>query len=117
MVHGRSAQRSLLPSAAIAHNGSETSQDVEPAARETQAMPTPTQPPWPPLPLAEWKETYATLHMWLKVVGKIRLVQTPLINHWWNTTFYVTPRGLTTSAIPYDTRTFQIDFDFLTHRL
>jgi len=80
-------------------------------------MTTPAQEPWPPLPLAEWKETYATLHMWFQVVGKIRLVQTPLINHWWNTTFYVTPRGLTTSAIPYDTRTFQIDFDFLTHRL
>ena len=78
---------------------------------------TPAQDPWPPLPLHEWRETYATLHMWFQVVGKIRLVQTPLINHWWNTTLYVTPRGLTTSAIPYDTRTFQIDFDFLTHHL
>ena len=80
-------------------------------------MPTPAQEPWPPLPLDEWRETYATLHMWFQVVGKIRLVQTPLINHWWNTTFSVTPRGLTTSAIPYHTRTFQIDFDFLTHHL
>ena len=80
-------------------------------------MPTPAPEPWPPLPLDEWRETYATLHMWFQVVGKIRLVQTPLINHWWNTTFSVTPRGLTTSAIPYDTRTFQIDFDFLTHHL
>jgi hypothetical protein len=80
-------------------------------------MTTPAQELWPPLPLDEWKDTYATLHMWFQVIGKIRLAQTPLINHWWNTTFYVTPRGLTTSAMPYETRTFQIDFDFLDHQL
>jgi uncharacterized protein DUF5996 len=75
------------------------------------------QEPWPALPLAEWKDTYATLHMWLQCIGKIRLVQTPVINHWWNTTFYVTARGLTTSAMPYGTRTFQMEFDFLDHHL
>src|SRR6266436_120306 len=72
---------------------------------------------WPRLPLKEWQDTYSTLHMWTQIVGKIRLTQTPLINHWWNTTLYVTSRGLTTSPIPYGNRTFQIDFDFLDHRL
>lgn len=72
---------------------------------------------WPSLPLEAWKDTYATLHMWMQVVGKIRLAQTPLINHWWQVPFYVTARGLTTSAIPYGRRVFQIDFDFLEHRL
>lgn len=72
---------------------------------------------WPSLPLKDWQDTYSTLHMWTQIVGKIRLTQTPLINHWWNTTLYVTSRGLTTSPIPYNHRTFQIDFDFLDHRL
>jgi hypothetical protein len=72
---------------------------------------------WPSLPLKDWQDTYSTLHMWTQIVGKIRLTQTPLINHWWNTTLYVTSRGLTTSPIPYGHRTFQIDFDFLDHRL
>lgn len=72
---------------------------------------------WPALPFPEWKDTYATLHMWTQIVGKIRLVQTPWINHSWHTTLYVTSRGLTTSPIPYETRTFQIDFDFIDHKL
>lgn len=72
---------------------------------------------WPSLPLERWKDTYATLHMWTQVVGKIRLALAPLINHWWQVTLYVTSRGLTTSPIPYGTRTFQIDFDFLAHEL
>ena len=72
---------------------------------------------WPALPLEEWKETYATLHMWTQVVGKIRLAQTPLINHWWNVSLYVTARGFTTSAMSYKDRTFQIDFDFIDHQL
>lgn len=72
---------------------------------------------WPSLPLEEWKDTYATLHMWSQIVGKIRLVKTPLVNHWWNSALYVTPRGLTTSAIPTDTRVFAIDFDFIDHKL
>jgi Family of unknown function (DUF5996) len=73
--------------------------------------------PWPELPLAEWKDTLATLHMWTQIVGKIRLRQSPLENHWWNSTLYVTSRGLTTSAMPYNDRLFQIDFDFIDHRL
>ncbi len=72
---------------------------------------------WPSLPLDEWKETYATLHMWLQIVGKIRLVQSPWANHSWNTTLYVTARGLTTSPIPYGMRIFQVDFDFIDHKL
>lgn len=73
--------------------------------------------PWPALPLAEWKDTYATLHMWTQIVGKIRLALTPLVNHWWNTTLYVTPRGLTTTAMPYNGRQIQINFDFIDHKL
>ena len=72
---------------------------------------------WPSLPFQEWKDTYATLHMWTQMVGKIRLVQTPWVNHSWHTTLYVTSRGLTTSPIPYEARTFQIDFDFIDHKL
>lgn len=74
-------------------------------------------PAWPALPLDEWQDTCATLHLWTQIVGKIRLAQTPLINHWWNVPLYVTARGLTTSAMPYETRTFEIDFDFIDHRL
>jgi hypothetical protein len=70
---------------------------------------------WPDLPLAEWKDTYETLHMYTQVIGKIRLKLTPLENHWWNVTLYVTPRGLTTSTMSYEAQHFQIDFDFIDH--
>lgn len=72
---------------------------------------------WPSLPLAAWQNTYATLHMWTQIIGKVRLRQAPLINHWWQVPFYVTARGLTTSPIPYGQRTFEAQFDFLDHRL
>jgi hypothetical protein len=72
---------------------------------------------WPALPYAAWADTYATLHLWTQIVGKIRLVQTPWVNHSWHVTLYVTPRGLTTSPIPYDGRAFRIDFDFIDHAL
>jgi hypothetical protein len=72
---------------------------------------------WPALPLAEWKDTYATLHMWTQIVGKIRLALSPPINHFWGTTFYVTARGLTTSAMPYHKGTVEINFDFIAHAL
>jgi hypothetical protein len=71
----------------------------------------------PPLPLAEWKDTCATLHMWSQIVGHVRMELTPLVNHWWNVPLYVTSRGLTTSPIPYGERVFEIDFDFVDHRL
>src|SRR5436190_23891321 len=72
---------------------------------------------WPALPLEAWQDTYATLHMWTQIVGKIRLAQTPLVNHWWNVPLYVTARGLTTSPMPYKDRSFEIDFDFIDHQL
>lgn len=72
---------------------------------------------WPSLALDAWQDTYATLHMWTQIVGKIRLVQAPFVNHSWHVTLYLTARGLTTSPIPYGARTFQIDFDFIDHRL
>jgi len=72
---------------------------------------------WPSLALDEWRDTYATLHMWMQVVGKIRLAQTPLVNHWWNVAFRLTSRGLTTGPMLYRERAFSIDFDFVDHRL
>jgi len=72
---------------------------------------------WPALPLAEWSDTYATLHMWTQIVGKTRLALAPMENHWWQVALYVTPRGLTTSAMPFGTRTLAVDFDFLDHQL
>lgn len=59
---------------------------------------------WPSLPLEAWSDTYATLHMWIQIVGKIRLVQSPWVNHSWHVTLYVTARGLTTSPMPYTAR-------------
>jgi hypothetical protein len=72
---------------------------------------------WPSLPLQEWKDTYATLHMWGQIVGKIRLTLSPPVNHFWHSALYVTSRGLTTSPIPYGNRIFDIDFDFIDHAL
>jgi Family of unknown function (DUF5996) len=69
------------------------------------------------LPTAAWRETYATLHLWSQIVGKIRLVRSPWLNHSWHVALYVTARGLTTSPIPDGVRTFQIDFDFIDHHL
>jgi hypothetical protein len=77
----------------------------------------PGQQTWPSLPLQSWSDTYGTLHMWAQIVGKIRLAQSPWLNHSWHSTLYVTSRGLTTTPIPDGARTFQIDFDFLTHKL
>ena len=73
--------------------------------------------PWPPLPLAEWADTYATLHMWTQVVGKIRLALAPRTNHWWEVTLYLTARGLTTSPMPYAGGSVEIAFDFIDHTL
>jgi hypothetical protein len=72
---------------------------------------------WPALPLTEWADTCETLQLWTQIVGKIRLARTPLVNHWWNVTLYATSRGLTTSPIPHGALSFQIDFDFISHRL
>jgi hypothetical protein len=72
---------------------------------------------WPSLPLESWKDTCATLHMWTQIVGKVRLALTPKENHWWNVPLYVSSRGLTTSAIAYDDRLFEVEFDFVAHKL
>lgn len=72
---------------------------------------------WPELPYRAWKDTYATLHLWSQIVGKIRLAQTPWLNHSWHVTLYVSPMGLATSPIPYGDRTFELEFDFVRHVL
>ena len=72
---------------------------------------------WPELPTAAWRETYATLHLWTQIIGKIRLTREPWLNHSWHVVLYVTARGLTTSPIPDGVRTFQIDLDFIDHAL
>jgi hypothetical protein len=72
---------------------------------------------WPELPLEEWQDTHATLHLWLQIVGKVRLALSPWVNHSWHATLYVTPRGLTTSSIPCGARSFRIDLDFIEHAL
>jgi hypothetical protein len=73
--------------------------------------------PWPELHLADWKETQRTLHLWMQIAGKIRMALTPLVNHWWNTTLYLTPRGLTTSSMPYRNGAVEMRFDFIDHKL
>ncbi len=72
---------------------------------------------WPALPLAEWKATCDTLHMWTQIVGKVRLALSPHVNHWWEVPLYVSSRGLTTSPIPFRSGNFEIEFDFLAHKL
>jgi hypothetical protein len=72
---------------------------------------------WPVLHLADWKPTCETLHMWSQIVGKVRLALSPPLNHWWQVPLYVNARGLTTSAIPYERGIFEVQFDFLDHRL
>ncbi len=72
---------------------------------------------WPELALDDWEPTYKTLHRWAQMVGKIRLAQTAHLNHWWNVTLYVTPRGLTTSTMNHGARRFSIDLDFVSHQL
>ncbi len=70
---------------------------------------------WPELPLEQWRDTYSTLHLWTQIVGKVRLALCPPVNHWWSATLYVSPRGLTTSSIPYGAISFEVLFDFHHH--
>jgi hypothetical protein len=72
---------------------------------------------WPSLHLSEWESSYETLHLWMQIAGKIRMALTPLVNHWWNTTLYVTARGLTTSEMPYRGGALELRFDFIDHKL
>jgi hypothetical protein len=79
--------------------------------------PNPNHHSWPELPLEAWQDTYATLHMWTQIAGKVRLALSPRVNHWWEVPLYVNARGLTTSAIPYGDGDFEIQFDFIAHKL
>lgn len=72
---------------------------------------------WPSLRVTDWTDTRETVHMWTQIVGKIRMAHEPMLNHWWQVALYVSPRGLTTSSIPYRTRAFDLEFDFCEHRL
>ena len=72
---------------------------------------------WPPLPYEAWKDTYATLHMWSQIVGKVALALAPPVNHGWSITFHLTSRGMTTQPLPHGARTFTIEFDFVEHQL
>jgi hypothetical protein len=72
---------------------------------------------WPSLPYEEWKDTYATLHMWTQIVGKVALAQAPPLNHSWAIALLVTPRGLVTHTLPHGERTFTMEFDFIDHQL
>jgi hypothetical protein len=74
-------------------------------------------PIWPDLSYSAWRETLATLQLWTQIVGKIRLTRTPWLNHSWQTPLYVTAQGLGTSPIPIGTAIFEIEFDFIAHRL
>jgi hypothetical protein len=80
-------------------------------------MPAVEQTAWPTLLYDDWKDTYATLHMWMQVVGKIALVQAPPINHSWAAAFHVTARGVSTHLLPHGARSFAIEFDFVEHQL
>src|SRR5580700_10230236 len=82
-----------------------------------RVMTTETDELWPALPYEAWKDTYATLHMWTQVVGKVALKQAPPLNHSWAIALQVTPRGLSTRTLPYDARSFTIEFDFIEHQL
>jgi hypothetical protein len=72
---------------------------------------------WPALPFEAWRDTCETLHLWTQIVGKVKMELSPFVNHWWHVTLYITPRGLTTSAIPYHGGTFEVTFDFIDHTL
>jgi hypothetical protein len=83
-------------------------------ANEGVLVPT---PPWPRTPWLEWADTIDTIHLWTQILGKIRMALTPPVSHWWHITLYVSARGLTTGPIPYQDREFEIELDFVDHRL
>lgn len=93
-------------------------QGHDPRAHEPQGLgPQRGEPDWPTLRLADWKDSLETLHMWTQIVGKTRLALAPMQNHWWQVALYISPRGLTTSAIPFGADVFSAEFDFIDHRL
>ena len=72
---------------------------------------------WPPLPYEVWRDTAATLHLWLQIVGKVALAQRPWVNHSWHVALRITARGIGTGLVPHDAGSFEIDFDFIDHSL
>ncbi len=72
---------------------------------------------WPALPWQAWRETQATLHMWLQILGKVKLALSPLLNEWWNVAFTISARGLTSGPVPYGDGVFDMELDFLSHNL
>jgi hypothetical protein len=84
---------------------------------QTLASPTKARDVWPSLHVSDWDDTRATVHMWTQIVGKVRLALAPHVNHWWQVPLYVSARGLTTSPMPYGYRSFEIEFDFISHHL
>ncbi|MGH2465062.1 MAG: DUF5996 family protein [Candidatus Limnocylindrales bacterium] len=72
---------------------------------------------WPELPWHDWEPTISTLHLWVQIIGKVRLALAPPQNHLWQVALYVSPRGLTTSPIPYGNTEFQVDLDFVDHAI
>ena len=76
-----------------------------------------TRAAWPALSLDEWRDTYATLHMWTQIVGKTSLALARWQNHWWQVALHVTARGLATGPMPYGSRTLDVEFDFVEHEL
>jgi Family of unknown function (DUF5996) len=77
----------------------------------------PESEPWPALPYDAWKDTYATLHMWTQIVGKIALASAPPLNHSWGIALHLTPRGLSTRGLSHGDRAFALEFDFIDHQL
>jgi hypothetical protein len=89
-----------------------------PTPQPTERAPArPAVAPWPELPLSAWADTYATLHMYTQIVGKLRLSLCAPTNEWWHVPLYVTARGLSTSPMPHGERTFEIELDFVDHAL
>ncbi len=111
---GLERQQSSAPAPAVGWYHQVVRVETRPMAARASISPPNS---WPELPLAAWQDTYATLHLWTQIVGKVRLALTPRINHWWEVPLYVNARGLTTSAIPYREEIFEIQFDFIDHRL
>src|SRR3954470_17533644 len=72
---------------------------------------------WPRLLLSDWPETRDPLHMWTQIIGKVRMAHEPLVNHWWQATLYVSPRGLTTSAVPHASGAFDVELDLVDHQV
>src|SRR6516164_1979499 len=72
---------------------------------------------WPALPWEAWKDTCETLHLWMQIVGKVKLALAPFLNEWWQVAFHLTARGLTTGPIPWGHGVFEMEFDFVDHQL